>query len=497
MDDDVAEDELQMAVVLDARATLSVRRALLSVRAGRLRKRIEGSRPGRRLNRPLDFNLGAHAILRDYFGVDGAPPVYGEDPFQERFRLPRPVFNRQFRAICNEPIWRRTVNATGRPQAHAIQKVAAALRVLGYGEPFDRADDYCRLSRSTIDMYTRRLTHFIIDKWKPTYLRRPNAEELEHILTRNAARGMPGCMGSIDCTHWTWAKCPKALAGQYKDRNGKISVVIETVCDEDLYIWHSFVGCPGTYNDKSVLVASPLILDVNDGTWPPRIYNYTLNGRSRRLLFYAADQGYPRYAIFAQPYSKPDTPRRQVYNVLQEAVRKDAELLYAVWWSRWFITKYPARYMKLPRLINTAKAVATLYNMAVEHRRHSFIASTRMAAAAAVRGARSGRHDGDDQGASGDGTVFVKDDGSTCGSVWGAPVPDCYGRGNDRRGCEGARIGTARYMQMAEKEAKETQEHFSLLHDLAEHVWADRGSLLAPYLRLPDEGGVERGIKSG
>jgi len=274
-----------MAVVLGARATLSVSRALLSVRAGRWRKRVGGSCPGRRPNRPRDFDLGAHAILRDYFGVDGVPPVYGEDAFEERFRLPRPVFNRLFRAICIEPMWRRTVNATGRPQAHAIQKLSAALRVLGYEEPFDHADEYCRLSRSTIDMYTRRLTHFIIDKWEPTYLRRPNAEELEHILTRNAARGMPGCMGSIDCTHWTWAKFPKALAGQYKDRNGKLSVVSETVCDEDLYIWNLFVGCPGAYNDKKVLAASPLMLDVNDGTWPPRIYNYTLNGPRSSIAF--------------------------------------------------------------------------------------------------------------------------------------------------------------------------------------------------------------------
>jgi len=195
MDDDVADDDLQVAVVLGARSNLSTRRTLLSVREGRVRKRVGGSRPGHRPNRPRDFDLGAHAILRDLFGVDGEPPVHGEDPFEERFRLPRPVFNRLFRSICNEPAWRQTINATGRPQAHAIQKVAAALRVFGYGEPFDRADEYCRLSRCTTDLYTRRLTHFIIDKWSLTYLRRPNAEELEHILTRNAARGLPGCMG--------------------------------------------------------------------------------------------------------------------------------------------------------------------------------------------------------------------------------------------------------------------------------------------------------------
>jgi len=47
---------------------------------------------------------------------------------------------------------------------------------------------------------------------------------------------MPGCIGSIDCTHWhwKWVKCSKPLGGQYLDRKRKRSVDIETVCDEYL-----------------------------------------------------------------------------------------------------------------------------------------------------------------------------------------------------------------------------------------------------------------------
>jgi len=234
MDQEAADDELDLAVVLGAQAHLDIRRALLAVRQGRVRQRTGGFRPRRRPNRPRDFDLGARAIMRDYFGADGEPPVYGEDAFPERFRMPQPMFNRLFRAIHDQPGWRRTVSATGRPQAHAIQNVSAALRVQGYGEPFDRSDEYVRLSCSSIDVYTRRLTHFISDKWESTYLRRPTAKELEQVLRRKAARGLPGFIGSIDFTHWKWARCAKALAGQYKDRNGKVSVVIETVCDEDL-----------------------------------------------------------------------------------------------------------------------------------------------------------------------------------------------------------------------------------------------------------------------
>jgi len=131
MEDEVGEDELELASVLGARACFGARRARLDIRSGHVRKRVGGSRRWRRPNRQRDFDLGALAILRDHVGVEWRPPVYGEDEFSDRFRIPRPAFNRLFRAIYELPFCRRTVNATGRPQAHAIQKVAAALRVLG------------------------------------------------------------------------------------------------------------------------------------------------------------------------------------------------------------------------------------------------------------------------------------------------------------------------------------------------------------------------------
>jgi len=41
-------------------------------------------------------------------------------------------------------------------------------------------------------------------------------------------------------------------------------------------------------------------------------------------------------------------------------------------------------------------------------------------------------------------------------------------------------------MRMALTEAKDTHGHFYALSDLEEHMWADRGRLLGPYLRLAD-----------
>jgi len=54
------------------------------------------------------------------------------------------------------------------------------------------------------------------------------------------------------------AQPPKAFAGMYQGRHGRRSVVMKTVCDEDLWIWHLFEGCPGSHNDLNVMHVSSL-----------------------------------------------------------------------------------------------------------------------------------------------------------------------------------------------------------------------------------------------
>jgi len=74
------------------------------------RKRARGSRvsrrpryfvsvPGRRPNKRRTFRFCLRAILRDYFGLNGEPPVYDEGDFERRFRVPRSVFLWVYNAV--------------------------------------------------------------------------------------------------------------------------------------------------------------------------------------------------------------------------------------------------------------------------------------------------------------------------------------------------------------------------------------------------------------
>ena len=90
------------------------------------RWRFFGSVAGRRANWPRDFDQDMRGIMRDYIGVDRQPPAYVEETFERRFRVPRCLFMGVYETIRDGPFVRQSINATGRPPAHVLQKLVAA-----------------------------------------------------------------------------------------------------------------------------------------------------------------------------------------------------------------------------------------------------------------------------------------------------------------------------------------------------------------------------------
>jgi len=111
-DQDNLSSGLAMAVSHHLRLLQLARRVL---GCQRWRRRHRGSVRGRAPNKKRDFNLGLRNTLRDYWVVDGEPPVLDEADFESRFRMPRAVFMRVYNDIKEEQFFRQRVNATGRP----------------------------------------------------------------------------------------------------------------------------------------------------------------------------------------------------------------------------------------------------------------------------------------------------------------------------------------------------------------------------------------------
>jgi hypothetical protein len=50
----------------------------------------------------------------------------------------------------------------------------------------------------------------IVEVFGEEYLRATNAQDMARLLEFNKARGLPGMIYSIYCTHWSWKNYPVA-----------------------------------------------------------------------------------------------------------------------------------------------------------------------------------------------------------------------------------------------------------------------------------------------
>lgn len=214
--------------------------------------------PRKYVNR--NFEMFDQILYRDYFAEN---PRYFSTVFKRRFRMSKKMFMDIADSLkAWDPYFQLRFNAAKQRGLSTFQKCTAALRLLAYGNSADSVDEYLKFGESTSLQILRKFCDGIIALYGERYLRSPNEDNVRRLMKENAHRGFPGMLGSIDCMHWFWKNCPVAYKGQYQDKEGKPSLVLEAVASQNLHIWHCYFGLPGSLNDINVLDRSPFVDNV-------------------------------------------------------------------------------------------------------------------------------------------------------------------------------------------------------------------------------------------
>ncbi|CAL2278495.1 unnamed protein product [Prunus armeniaca] len=324
--------------------------------------RRRGSQVGRRRNVERHRHSPGKNLLEDYF----IPTVlYSDVDFRRRFRMQPHLFNKVMHDICNyDAYFVQKCDATGVLGLLLEQKLTAVIRMLAYGASADQVDEVARMGKSTTLEALVRFCDAVENLYTRDYLRRPTPRDLQRLLQKAEARGFPGMIGSIDCMHWQWKNCPTAWQGDYGNRKGTKSIILEAVAGFDTWVWHAFFGVAGAQNDLNVLGQSPVFNDVLSGQGPN--ITYQVNNTVYQTGYYLADGIYPRWTTFVKSIPNPQSHKQKLFATYQEGYRKDVERCFGILQARWLIVRGAARMFDEEVLRSIMMTCIILHNMIVE-----------------------------------------------------------------------------------------------------------------------------------
>ena len=155
--------------------------------------------------------------------------------------------------------------------------------------------------------------------------------------------GLPGAVGSIDCTHVWWDRCPVNGQNDYIGKEGFPTVAYEVIVDHNRRILFATKGFPGSNNDKTICSCDAFV----HGLRTRKLYNdvdfeIEMNDGTRRLVrqvYLICDGGYPNEPIFINPFGSRWLPSEVYWSEWLESVRKDVECTFGILKGRWRILK--------------------------------------------------------------------------------------------------------------------------------------------------------------
>ncbi|XP_021826741.1 uncharacterized protein LOC110767498 [Prunus avium] len=212
------------------------------------------------------------------------------------------------------------------------QKFTAVIRMLEYGSSADQVDEIAQMGKSTALESLVRSCDAVETLYNRDYLRRPTPRVLQRLLQKAEARGFPGMVGSIDCMHWQWKNYPTAWQGDYENRKGQKSIILEAIAGFDTWVWHAFFEVAESQNDLNVLGQSPVFNDVLRGESPN--VTYEINNTVYQNGYYLADSIYPRWTTFVKSILHSRSQKQKLFAAHQEGYRKHVERCFGILQAR-------------------------------------------------------------------------------------------------------------------------------------------------------------------
>jgi len=214
-------------------------------------------------------------------------------------------------------------------------KILGVLRRLGRGGCFDDAWDGSGIDQETNRIFFHKFCKLFSEEFFSMYVKPPTTpEEIERVTRIYKLLGFPGAVGSVDCVHIKWDKCPFGLRSSCKGKEGFPTLSYEVSVDHTKRILSATRSHYGARNDKTIVKYDEHIMNIHNGDLYSDcsyvLYNADGSVAFIRGLYMICDGGYHKWRSMQCPLKHTSDSNAAKWSCNLESVRKDVEDLFGI-----------------------------------------------------------------------------------------------------------------------------------------------------------------------
>jgi len=257
--------------------------------------------------------------------------------FRRKFRLPADLFNHIVAVLLHRKLFREYDSAGAGKDAYgraipSLQvKVLCVFRVVGSGCEFAAVYDGSLVDEQAVRKFFYRFNYLFSRSFYREWIHIPSTEhELKETLSIYQRLGLPGAIGSTDCFHLFWDRCPAQLKVDCRNgRYNRCSLVWSVSNDHHRKIYAISQPFNGCISDKTISQYDGLLQRLHRRT-DPLLNNarYTLfdelgHPHEHVGAWILCDNGYHKWECMQMPISHCTSQPEVVFREVLESARCD------------------------------------------------------------------------------------------------------------------------------------------------------------------------------
>ena len=217
-------------------------------------------------------------------------------------------------------------------------KIMVALRILGRGVTADDIEELSGIGESTALSIFKTFVKEFSKAFLEEYVHFPVGDELLKCMEIYRVLGVPGALGSADCTHVRLGKCPEGLRWLCKGKEDFPTLSFLVIVDHNrkaLYVSSAHFGAS---NDITISKNDPMLLGILAGKFADTefvLYDEDGIPTLCKGAYLITDNGFPpSWPCMVSPFKDAYTRDDVLWSEWIESIRKDVECFFGVLKSR-------------------------------------------------------------------------------------------------------------------------------------------------------------------